>query len=758
VRPCRKSIDEVIHNVDKKGRKYSRLRLAVPEGMRPGSLRDQTELLFSDVTGLVHGDSGISINEVKTPFQAVQALGDPANTVRIYPSLAEQGYSDYVSGGFVHECKETVVRNFRPFAECLTLPPQVLVTDSMMDGTAEKNVHLVLAALLGYGDVHNGQLPPPLDSAAVDEVFALAQNVQKAGEAALKAAPPAPEQPSADRDPDDENPVPLPPPPPPAPFTVDYFNDDFVKRAAATAAVELQPMCALLGAIVAQEVVKVTGKFTPIYQFLHLNSSSVLPDEAPKDASVQPADRYQPIRVMFGEAFLSKLKDLKMFMVGCGALGCEYIKNFALTGTCCGPNGQLIVTDNDRIEVSNLNRQFLFREDNIGQQKSVAAGNRARMMNKDLKIDARQDFVGETTEHLFDDEFWARLDVVTNALDNMAARLYVDDKCVLFEKILVEAGTMGTSGNVDIIVPHKTTTYAEGGAADDTGGIPMCTLRNFPYIYDHCIEWARAQFEDLFVAPIMMTQLLRENPQVFRQKLHDEVMKQDNAGLKRSLITKNVKNLLALQKVGAILTSTSITMEDCVALAWTTFHAQFRDRIASLINALPSTATKKNGEPFWSGHRKFPPRFRRIYRMPTCATSSLQARTCSRACWACTATNTRPSRTTRSTGGRRSTAATSGSPASFDAWPCRSCCCHPWTTWTRKHRAPRSTRRRMKRWNTSSSACLTASRRSARSCRRSCFRWNSRRMMMTTSTSTSSPPPPTCAPATTRSRPRIARP
>jgi ubiquitin-activating enzyme E1 len=47
-------------------------------------------------------------------------------------------------------------------------------------------------------------------------------------------------------------------------------------------------------------------------------------------------------------------------------------------------------------------------------------------------------------------------------------------------------------------------------------------------------------------------------------------------------------------------------MQDCVELAWATFHAQFRDRIASLIKALPADAKKKNGEAFWSGHRKFP--------------------------------------------------------------------------------------------------------------------------------------------------------
>jgi len=48
-------------------------------------------------------------------------------------------------------------------------------------------------------------------------------------------------------------------------------------------------------------------------------------------------------------------------MVGAGALGCEYIKAFSLMGIGCGSHGLITCTDNDNIEVSNLNRQFLFR-------------------------------------------------------------------------------------------------------------------------------------------------------------------------------------------------------------------------------------------------------------------------------------------------------------------------------------------------------------------------------------------------------------
>lgn len=57
-------------------------------------------------------------------------------------------------------------------------------------------------------------------------------------------------------------------------------------------------------------------------------------------------------------------------MIGAGALGCEYVKAFALMGVGCSAEGGVAVTDNDNIEVSNLNRQFLFRMNNVGKSKS----------------------------------------------------------------------------------------------------------------------------------------------------------------------------------------------------------------------------------------------------------------------------------------------------------------------------------------------------------------------------------------------------
>lgn len=223
----------------------------------------------------------------------------------------------------------------------------------------------------------------------------------------------------------------------------------FVFRYVRYSAIELQPMAAFAGGVLAQEVVKTTGKFTPIPGFMHFSAVEALPDIIPTAEQSAPRnDRNDELAAVYGWEFVDTLKNLKYFMVGCGALGCEFMKNFALNSICCGKSGKLIVTDADRIELSNLSRQFLFREHNVGQPKSRAAAAMAKLMNSNFSVEALEAFVGPKSENLFNDEFWMGLDGICNALDNIEARLYVDRQCVKYEKSLLESGTMGTNGNV----------------------------------------------------------------------------------------------------------------------------------------------------------------------------------------------------------------------------------------------------------------------------------------------------------------------
>lgn len=97
-----------------------------------------------------------------------------------------------------------------------------------------------------------------------------------------------------------------------------------------------------------------------------------------------------------------------------------------------------------------------------------------------MNIKAYESRVGSDTEALFTDDFYESIDGVTNALDNIDARLYMDQRCLFYQKPLLESGTLGTKGNTQVVVPHLTENY---GATRDPPerSIPVCTLKNFPH-------------------------------------------------------------------------------------------------------------------------------------------------------------------------------------------------------------------------------------------------------------------------------------
>ena len=76
----------------------------------------------------------------------------------------------------------------------------------------------------------------------------------------------------------------------------------------------------------------------------------------------------------------------------------------------------------------------------------------------------------------------------------------------MFGKPLFESGTLGTKANVQVIIPHKTISYGDIPTENAAEGIPLCTLKNFPYLIDHCIEWSRSLFNELFVETVRTTQ------------------------------------------------------------------------------------------------------------------------------------------------------------------------------------------------------------------------------------------------------------
>ncbi|EOB13272.1 Ubiquitin-like modifier-activating enzyme 1 Y, partial [Nosema bombycis CQ1] len=184
-----------------------------------------------------------------------------------------------------------------------------------------------------------------------------------------------------------------------------------------------------------------------------------------------------------------------IFVVGSGAIGCEHLKNLVMCGM--GTEGKIHVTDMDSIEQSNLTRQFLFSKNDVSQMKAEVAVKEVKNLNEDFAKGFIKNGVKEgqnggheevVDEEVFSEVFFQDLDIVANALDNVEARVYVDNRCLISKKYLVDAGTSGTKGNVQTIVPFFSEPYGDSVDPPESS-IPICTIKNFPFALEHTIEW-----------------------------------------------------------------------------------------------------------------------------------------------------------------------------------------------------------------------------------------------------------------------------
>ena len=133
-----------------------------------------------------------------------------------------------------------------------------------------------------------------------------------------------------------------------------------------------------------------------------------------------------------------------MMIVGVGALGCEIAKDFTLMGI-----GKLILIDLDTIETSNLSRQMLFRPGDEGRPKAEVAAERLKDMNPYVNIDFYFEKLQKLPMSVYEES-----DVVIAALDNFNARLDLNKICLRMKKPMVEGGTVGFEGHVQIVIPE----------------------------------------------------------------------------------------------------------------------------------------------------------------------------------------------------------------------------------------------------------------------------------------------------------------
>ena len=506
-------------------------------------LEDGDFVTFSEVKGM-EGLNNSAPRKVTVKGPYTFTIGDVSE------------FGTYKGGGIFQQVKMPKFVDFKPLDEQLK-KPELMVSDFAKFDRPQQ-LHIGIQALHKFAEAHEGQLPRPRNESDAQEVLKISNELASSQEDKVE------------------------------------LDEKIIKELSYQARGDLNPLAALFGGIVAQEVLKgVSGKFNPVNQWLYFDSLESLPTSVTLSEENCKAlgTRYDGQIAVFGKEYQDKLANTTQFLVGAGAIGCETLKNWAMQGLGTGPNGKIFVTDMDQIEKSNLNRQFLFRTKDVGRLKSECASAAVQGMNPELegKIVTLRDRVGLDTEHIFNEEFWESLDGVTNALDNVDARTYVDRRCVFFRKPLLESGTLGTKGNTQVVLPRITESYSSSQDPPEKS-FPMCTLKSFPNRIEHTIAWARDLFQTYFVGPPEAVNLYLSQPNYIEQTLKQ-------AGNEKQTL-EHLRDFLVTDK--------PLTFDDCITWARHQFEAQYNNAIQQLLYNFPRDSQTSTGQPFWSGPKRAP--------------------------------------------------------------------------------------------------------------------------------------------------------
>ncbi|XP_051270143.1 ubiquitin-like modifier-activating enzyme 1 [Dicentrarchus labrax] len=507
---------------------------------------DGCKVSFSEVQGMTELNS-IGPVEIKYRGEYSFSIGDTS------------AFSEYKRGGIVTEVKQPLRLHFKPLSEAL-LDTKLLVMNDFGKISRHKTLHLAFQALHSF--VKKEQRLPGLWSQP--DADALLDMVRELNTVAK----------------------------------LKQLDEAAVQKLSYTARGDLAPMNAFIGGLAAQEVIKAcSGKFMPLQQWLYFDAFECLPEVEDQlaECSRLEGTRYDGQIAVFGSAFQKKLERQKYFLVGAGAIGCELLKNFALIGLGAGEEGHITVTDMDFIEKSNLNRQFLFRSQDIGKPKSEVAAKAVQEMNPQMKITAHQNRLDPDSEAVFDYNFFMGLDGVAAALDNVEARIYLDQRCIQHQKPMLEGGTQGSKGHTLVVVPHLTESYGQP-KTNANNAIPLCTLKNFPHRIEHTLQWARDQFEGQF----------KQTPENVNLFLSDEGF------VERTLGHGDAE---ALEVLGGVWNSLEdikdggqhpTSWEDCVSWARCKWETVYNNDIRQLLHCLPPEKVTATGLPFWSGSKRCP--------------------------------------------------------------------------------------------------------------------------------------------------------
>lgn len=200
---------------------------------------------------------------------------------------------------------------------------------------------------------------------------------------------------------------------------------------------------------------------------------------------------HAPFKTNWEEAsfYIEAAEVTPVLVVGAGGLGCEIVKNLALSGV-----KNIHLVDMDTVDYTNLNRQFMFRKSDVGKSKADAIASFVSRRCPGVKITTHKKKVQELPFQLY-----TQFPVIVGGLDNVEARKYLNHIAHLLNETsdetvcqYIDGATEGFEGQALLVDPFKTSCYEcslLGGLAEKPK-VNYCTIANTPRTPEHCIQYA----------------------------------------------------------------------------------------------------------------------------------------------------------------------------------------------------------------------------------------------------------------------------
>lgn len=183
--------------------------------------------------------------------------------------------------------------------------------------------------------------------------------------------------------------------------------------------------------------------------------------------------------------------DCKVLVLGAGGLGCEILKNLIMCNVA-----SVHIIDMDTIELTNLNRQFLFTDSDVGKPKATTATNYIQSHFPQLTTKLTP-IVADLT--LLSTTFYEQFDFILSGLDAIKPRRFMNETIIKitrstnFAKVIpfIDGGTEGLKGHVKTIIPGFTACWecSINTLPKNEDTLPICTIINNPRKLEHVIEY-----------------------------------------------------------------------------------------------------------------------------------------------------------------------------------------------------------------------------------------------------------------------------